>query len=205
MILHFDKVVALTKYLKVLEGSFLRTLVVVRSYFTRYLSGNTSGQADESLVVLFQEFPVNTRLAVKAVNARYRYELYKVFVALVVLTEQYQMIRRTIYLRLFIKMSARCNVYLTADYRLDVVLFSLIPELDSAVHIAVVCYCNGCLPELLNMLYKSCDTAGTVKQAVLRMNVEIYKAVRLHSWHLRSADCPLSSRASGNGGLLRND
>jgi hypothetical protein len=65
------------------------------------------------------------------------------------------------------------NINLTADYRLDSLLFALFIEVYRTVHYTVIGNGAGGLTQLPHTGNKPADVTGTVQQAVFGMNVKM--------------------------------
>ena len=154
---------------------FLRALIAAAAEPARDLAGKAGRQGDQPFAVLAQQRKVDARLNVKALDMRHGNEVGKVAVPLLVLAQQHQMARLAVKFVLLIKARARRNIDLAADDRLDALSFAGAVKVDRAVHHAVVRDGAGGLPHLLDKLRKVFDAAGSVEQAVFRMNMKVGK------------------------------
>ena len=143
VILHFKVVVARTENGVVPQRGFLGIFIVVRREVSRNFTRKTGGQRDKSLVIFSEQFPVDSRLYVKTRFPAFGNHFYQIFVTRFVFTKKYKMIALGVDIMHLVKARALRNVNLTADNRLDTLLFGFLIEVYNAEHIAVVGNCNG--------------------------------------------------------------
>ena len=172
VILQLNVIVALAEQVAVPQRAGFGTLIVACQNGLRDLTGQTGRQADQSLVILFQQLLIDAGLGVKALHKRGRYHFDKVFVTGLIFAQQDQMVIAIDLVHL-IKAGAGGNIDFAADNRLDARLFSRLVKLHAAVHNAMVCAGNGGLPALFYALHQLVDAAGTVQKAVFRMDVQM--------------------------------
>ena len=90
-----------------------------------------------------------------------------------------------------IKAGAGGNIHFAADDGLDARLFSGFIKLHTTVHHAVVGAGNGGLSALLHPLHQLVDAAGTVQQAVFRMDMQVGKGTGICGGFTHcTASCP---------------
>ena len=93
----------------------------------------------------------------------------EIAVTLLVFAQQDEMIWVAVRPVHLVKARSTCNVYLTADDRLDTRCLCRTVKVHDAIHYAVVCNCNGILPDLFHMLHHRGDAVRAVEQAKFRM------------------------------------
>ena len=137
--LDFQIIVLPEKFLVPEYGRSGRLQVPV-DYVSRHLSGKAGRTADEVLVILRQHLVAHPRLVVVlALYMAGRDYLHQVFVALVVLGEQYKMVVLPVVIVLQPVVIMPGDIHLAADDGLDRrMLGRRLEELLDAVHIAVV-------------------------------------------------------------------
>ena len=87
VILYLDEVIAIPEDIEVGHShsfGFLISGIIQQPW---YLTCKAGGKADKSIVVLFQQFKINSGLVVESLDACYRDKLDKVLIAFVVLAE----------------------------------------------------------------------------------------------------------------------
>ena len=133
----------------------------------------TRGQGDQPLAVLFQQRQINAGLDVKALRPGHGHHVAEVPVTLLVLTQQHQMAALSVELVDLLKPGASLwgDVDLAADDGLDALRLTSPVKVNDAVHDAVVRDGAGGLPQVLHDPGQVLDAAGTVQQAVFRMDM----------------------------------
>ena len=197
MVLQLDVIIAFSEQIPIPQGRGLGPLVVPGQNGLRHLTGQTGRQADQALVILFQQLLVHAGLGIKALHERCRDHLDQVFVASLILAQQDQMVVAVDLVHL-VKTGAGSHIDFTADDGLDARLFGCLIELHTAVHDAVVGAGNGGLAAFLDAVHQLVDAAGTVQQTVFRMDVQVDKVsaqvVVFADFAQGSASCPFSTR-----------
>ena len=178
VILQFDVVVSLPKEVPIPQCHLLGTLIVSRQNRLGHLAGKTGGHADKPFVVLFQQLLIHTGLGIKAFHEGGGDHLDQVFVTGLVFAQQDQMVVAVDLVHL-VKASAGRHIDFAADNGLDARLFCRLVELQAAVHDAVVGAGNGGLSALLYPVHQLVDAAGSVQEAVLRMDMQVDKVPAL--------------------------
>ena len=141
------------------------------------LAGQTGAQGDQALTVLTQQLHVDSGSDIEPLCPRHGHHIGEIAVAGLILAQQHQMTAFRVKLMLLVKSGTIPGRYidLTADHRLDALSLAGTIKVDYAVHHAVVGDGTGGLPHLLYHLRKVLDTAGTVQQAELSMDMQVNK------------------------------
>ena len=127
--------------------------------------------------MLPEQFLVNSRLNVKALQKGRRNQAAQIAVAGLILTEQHQMPGLCV---IFVDpvgapASLRRYIDFTADDRLDSLGLGRLIKIHRAVHHSMIGNGNRGLSQLLNTLYQSWNTAGAVQEGKFRMNMQVDK------------------------------
>ena len=173
----FEKEVFFAEDVAIFFGAALRFVQFLIHHQLRNLAAQTGAAANDALGILRQQFVINARLVIKAVEIGARRQLHQVFVALEILRPQRQMMRVFLLVqrRIFIGVFAWRDIRLNADNRLDALGFARRIKVDGAVHHAVIgererrhIHRGGALRQIL-------DAIGAVEQRVLGMHVKMTK------------------------------
>ena len=174
VVLQLDVVVALTEQVTVPQRCRLCALVVPCQNGLRHFARQAGRKANQALVVLFQQLFINAGLGIKTLHESGRHHLDEVFVTRLVLAQQDEVVVAVDLVHL-IKAGAGGHIDFAADDGLDARLFGCLVELHTAVHDTVVGAGDGILAALLHPVHQLVDAAGTVQQAVLRVDVQMDK------------------------------
>ena len=173
MILHFEIKIAVTENGIEPLGSSLCTVIIPRQQKLWDFARNTGRQAHKTVAVFFEQITVNPRLKIKALGVRQRHHFYKIFVTNLVFYKQNEVVIFAVKIFILIVPTAWRNINFTAYNRLDALLFALTIKIHGTIHIAVVGYGKGSHPQLLCTTDKLAQTASTVKQAELRVQMKM--------------------------------
>jgi hypothetical protein len=147
----------------------------------RDLALEARGEADETFRVLREDFLVDARLVVEAIEMRRRNQLNEVFVAHLVLRQQNQMIGGVAGVGGFlVEARARRDVGLATDDRLKPLLLRGLVELDGAVHVAMIGHRHRRHFARVRLVDHVRNAARPVEQAVLRVQMQMNKIRVLH-------------------------
>ena len=182
VILKLQEKVSLAENVGQFQGVFLGPLVVLPHQALGDGTGKAGGQGNQPLVVLLQQGQVYSGLAVKAMDKGLGNQIAQVFIALPVLAQQHQMIGVVVLAVNPVGHAPAGNVDLAADDGLDARGLGSFIKIDTAVHDPVVGDGHGGLPDLLHPIHQAVDPAGTVQQAVLRMQMQVDKTHGLASF-----------------------
>ena len=177
VVLQFNVVAVGPEQVPVPEGGGPGPLVIAGQQGLGHLAGQAGRQADQPLVVLFQQLLVHPGLGVKALGESGRHHLDQVLVAGLVFAQQDQVVV-AVHLVDLVEAGAGGHIDLAPDDGLDAGLFGRLVKLHAAVHHPVVGAGDGGLAALLDPLHQPVDPAGAVQQAVLGVDVQMDKALR---------------------------
>ena len=172
VVLQLNVVIAFAKQVPVPQCRVFCPLVVPRQNGLRDLARQTGRKADEPFVVLFEQLLINAGLGVKPLGEGCGDHLDEVLVAGLIFAQQDQMVVAVDLVDL-IEPGASGNVDFAADDGLDARFSGRFIKLHTAVHDTVVGAGDGRLPALLHAVHQLVDAAGTVQQAVFRMDMEV--------------------------------
>ena len=161
-------------------------------------------------MMLRKQLLINARLGVKTLGKACGHHLDQIFVAGFVFTQQDQVAVAVNAVHL-IKAGAGRNIDLTADDWLDARRLGSVKKRNAAIHNTVVSDGTGRLPHLLEPVKHPVNAAGTVKQAVLGMHMQVGKLSRgvfRHGsfpshWARRHPDGQQPPESSSSGGKAR--
>ena len=68
------------------------------------------------------------------------------------------------------------QIYLAANNRLDACSLGRFIEINAAIHHTVIRNRDGCLSQLFDPIHHAADPAGTVKEGVFRMDMQMHEA-----------------------------
>ena len=178
------EVIAIFEDARVPFGALARFVHLARAQRSRNFARQASRKHDQSGVVLFENFLVDARLVVEPFLVGRREQLAQVAIALAVLDQQDQVeVATTVEVVAArglgaIGALAAGEIRLASDDRLDPGGDGLLVELDRAEHVAMVGDRQRLHPGGLRMLDQRGELVGSVKQAVLRMDVQMGKTHR---------------------------
>ena len=132
-----------------------------------------SRKADEPLVVLLDQFPVDPRFVVESLFERARREDQKVVEPRLVHRQQGQVAVRVFHRAGLVGAAPRGDVRLVAGDRLDPLRFALQVELERAVHVPVVGQRQGGHSELFGPFDQAVDLSRAVQKRIVGMDVQM--------------------------------
>ena len=175
MVLNLDVEVIRAKQIAIAERQFPRLVLVPIPERPRNLARRTTRKANETLVILLQQFVVRPRLVVEAFQLRLRRQLDEILVALVVFRQKREVVLPVVQLRLAVEARAGRHVHLAAQDRLDAPLARFFIELDGAVKYAVIGEADSRKTQFLGAVHQLRHAAHAVEQAVVRMQMQVGK------------------------------
>ena len=175
MVLDLDEKAVRAKGLAVPLRSPFRPFQVAIQDVTWDLARIARTQGNDALRMLCQKRLIDARLVVKALQLRSRGDLKQVLVAGLVLSQQHQVIRISVFLRVAIRHSPGSDIDLDAGDRLDTLIPAGTHKVDDAVHHPVIGEGNGRHLQLFGSLGQVADPAQAIEQRELAMNVQMYK------------------------------
>ena len=92
MILQFKKIITFSKYLLMLQCCFLRFFIHAPCQIFLHFSSQASAQSNDSLMVLFQNRAIHTRLIIIPFRIALGHDLHQIAVAFVILCQKNQMV-----------------------------------------------------------------------------------------------------------------
>ena len=179
-----------------LQGVVLRVFVLPVPQPPGNLPCKARGQGDQPAAVLPQELQIHPGTVVKALCPSHGDHVGEVSVSLLVLTQQHQMAALGVKLMELIEPGTALggHIDLAADDGLDSLRLTGPVKVDNAVHNAVVGDGAGGLAHGLDNFGQIPDTARAVKEAVLRMDMQMDKGHRVIPPQNASAKTPGSRR-----------
>ena len=176
VILQLQKIVSLAEACLVLSRRLPRLFRHPLCDISLYLSGETRGKCDDSLVILIQKLHIHTRFVIIAFRKALAHNLYKVVIAGVVLRQKDEMVISFLAAAyLLVKARVRRNIDLTAEDRLDPRLLRRAVEVNDTVHDAVIRDGGAVHAKLLDSCNIFFYLVGTVQQRVFRVDMQMYK------------------------------
>ena len=157
------------------QGVFLGPLIVAADQAAGNFSGQAGGKADKALRMPAQQVQVDAGLDIEPVHKGLAHQVRQVPVTGLVLTQQHQVPGLRVQLIGFVQPGPPGHIYLAPDDRMDALGLAGPVKVDGAVHNAVVRDGHRRLAQLLHQLRQVPDAAGTVQQAVLRVDVQMGK------------------------------
>ncbi len=154
-----------------------------------------AAQPDQPLRVLREQFLVDARLVIHAVEVRDGDELHEVSVALVVLRQQGEVIGRfALRGRRFLGVRIRGHVHFATDDRVDARALRLLVKFDRAEEVAVVRDGQRRHPVFLRFFHRLRDPHRAVERRVFGMAVEMDKRVGRHAENLARSGATRSDK-----------
>ena len=172
VVLQLDIIVAGAEQVVVVQRRLFGALVIARKDGLRHFARKAGGQADEALVVGFEQVFVDARLGVEAFKETGRDHFDQVLVAGLVFAQQHKVVVAVDAVDL-VKAGAGGDIDLAADDGADARGNGGVIKLHTAVHDAVVGDGDGGLAQLLDAVEQFVDAAGAVQQAVLCVQVQV--------------------------------
>ena len=120
-------------------------------------------------MILLEQLQIHPRAIVKALGKGQADHMNQIAVALLIFTQQNQMIGIGVHTMYLIMPCSSGNIHLTADNRLDTSCLCRTVKINDTIHDAMICDGNGILSDVLHMLHHVADPAGTVQQAEFGM------------------------------------
>ena len=145
----------------------------------RHLTLQTAAQSDDSLRMLREQFLVDPRLVVKAVEMRRGHEAHEVLIALQIRRQQRQMkcgflLRH----RGLFQVRIRRDIHLAADDGLDARLVARLVKFHCAIHRAMIRDRERRHSHLLRLFHRGIHPHHPVERGEFRVAVEMDEAVR---------------------------
>ena len=137
-----------------------------------HLRRGAARQANQALVVLIQQFPVNSRAVVEALQVGLGNQLHQVAVAYVVLGQQHQVVG-TAFGGVAVVAAAVGNVNLAADDGLDACFLALGVEVHHTVKVAVVRDGQGLHSHVADLVHQVGNAADAIEHAVFGVGVQV--------------------------------
>ncbi len=142
-------------------------------------------QANETFAVFGEEFLVDARLVVEAVDVRGGDEFEQIVVAGVILRQQGEMIGLgTSRSGLFLDHRSGRHVNLATDDGLDAVFFRRLDEFNDAIHVAVVRNGDGGHVHFLRLLHQLFDPNRAVEQRIFGVLMKMNEGLGRHAGNL---------------------
>src|SRR6266545_4572441 len=186
VVLEFEiKIFRAERLLEPIHGGARLIQPVLLDQFGNF-TGETSGKHDEALVVLRQNFFVDARLVVIALQMRRGGESDQVLVARLVLRQQDKMMVNVLAAagRLFVEATAGRNIHLATDDRFDAFVASGLIKIDRAVEHTVVGDREGGKLQFMRLVHQPVEAAGAVEQRILGVQMEVDKIRMRHEARL---------------------
>ena len=134
-------------------------------------TGKAGGKRNQPTAVRPEKLLVYSRLIVIAFRKSSGYDLDQVLISVIILCQKNQMPLIFISVSIFI-MHGPCGcIDLTADYRLNSLLFTLFIKIDHTEHHAVIGNRKRIHAQLLCPRHHIGDSGSSVQQTVFRMNM----------------------------------
>ena len=188
VILEFEIEIVRAKSLLKPINAIARLLQVILDDGLGNFARHAAGERDQALVMLREDFLVDARLVVIALQMRRRGELDQILVSLFILREQHEMIvniaTASAGVRLLFQPAARRDIDLAADDGLDAFLPRRLVEIHRAVKHAVIGDGDAGELQVVGLLHQLVEAAGRVEQAVLSVEMEMDKVRVRHRLNL---------------------
>ena len=171
------------KHAAVPRRQFLGLVHLPLQQHLRQLARRAAGQQDDPLAVCFQQFLVDARLVIKALQERRRRQLDEVLKPNAVHRQQRQVIAGLFDARRpgLVKPRTGSDVRLQTQHRIDALVSALVVELERPIQIAVIRDGEGIHPRPLDLLHDLIDPVCSVEQAVVRVTVQVSERLRCDS------------------------
>ena len=157
------------------QSVFPGALVILVEKGLRDGAAQAGGQGDKPLMALLQQLQIDAGLSVEAMQKGFRNHVAQVLIALLVFAEQDKVVAFLIQAVNLVCHSPGGHIDLAADDGLDPRCLGSFVKINAAVHDTVIGQGHGGLPQLLYPVHKAVDAAGAVQQAILAMDVKMYK------------------------------
>ena len=172
MILQFQEEIALAENLLVLQRDLFALVVHAAHQITRYFPRKAGAQRNDALVVLLQNFLIDTRFVIVTLHKARRDDLDQIGIADVVFRQQHQMIVSVLTAGILtVKPGIWRIVHLAPEDWLDTLRARRPVKVDHAVHCAVVGDRRAVHAKLLHPRHIFFYFIRTVQEAVLRMDM----------------------------------
>ena len=132
-------------------------------------AGQTARQGDQTVFVLRQDFLVDARLVVMALEVGRGDEFDEILIAGLVLGQQHQMVINILSAAagFFVEATAGGDIDLAADDRFDALVAGGLIEIDRAVEDAVIGDGQGGKLQFVRLVDQAIETAGAIEQRIL--------------------------------------
>ena len=150
LVLQFQIEVALAEYAFHCQSFFFGTLVIAVKQMTLNLACQTRRKCNDTLAVLTEHFPVNSRLIVESVSVPLGHDFHQISVAFIVSGKQNQMTHPLVLVHILVKPGACRSIHLTTYYRLDSLLQTFSVKIDYTEHHPVIGNCQRIHSKLLS-------------------------------------------------------
>ena len=135
MILQFKEKVSFAKYILISESRPLSFVNITAHYRSRYLACKACRKRDNSFMEFPQCIKIDPWFVIVSVNKSAAYYLHQIRIPCIIFRQKNKMPVPVIILaRCLIKTRARCNIYFTADYRLDACCLCGSVKLNDPIH-----------------------------------------------------------------------
>ena len=157
------------------QGVFLGPLIVAADQAAGNFTGQARRQADKTLRMPAQQVQVDAGLDIEPVYKGLAHQVRQIPVSRFVFAQQHQVPGLRVQLIGFVQPGPPGHIHLAPNDRVDALGLAGPVKVDGAVHNAVVRDGHRRLAQLLHQLRQVPDAAGTVQQAVLRVDVQMGK------------------------------
>ena len=166
-----------SKDVKVLKHDLFRRFLFAPHDVAGHFSGHTGTEADKAFMIFAQVLFINARLIVKAFNLPNGNKLHEVLVPCPILSKKDQMIELAAGLHILYGVGTACNIDFAANNGLDSLLDAFLIEFDGTIHDTMIGNGKGRHSQLLGITDKIRNPAGPIKEAELRMGMEMDKLI----------------------------
>ena len=127
-------------------------------------------------MVFLQQFQIHAGFSVKTAGEAFRNQHAQILVTLPVLTQQNQMIGIIVNAMDPVFHSSAGQINLAANDGLDSRSLGSLIKINTAIHHTVICDRDGSLSQFLDPIHHSANAAGTVKEGVFCMDMQMHEA-----------------------------
>ena len=168
---------AVAEDLRVPRDQLLGLFLLPAEQQLRQFARRAAGQQNQSLAVRFEQFLVDARPVVEALQKRGRRQFDEVLKPDAVHGEQRQVVAGLLHARRarLVEPRAGSDVGFEAQYRIDARATALVVKIECSVQIAVIGDGEGIHPRPLHLFHDLIDPVRTVEQAVVRVTVQVSK------------------------------
>ena len=185
MVLKFNVIMVGTEKIFVFERKFLRLFILVRKQELGEFACNASRAANQSFMIFFEKFKVDSRLVPHSFGKSNRRKPAHVFVAGLVFAEQNQVkiaslsVAVLAFVRIrhgiLFKMRTVSDIKFLTDNRIDSIHMAEMLKIERTEHISVVSERESGHIEPFRLRDKSVKRCTRVKQRIIRMNMKMNK------------------------------